>query len=98
MATVEFAFMRPVGSAGIDEAKPQTVEVETSSASNAATTAGATAAGDACVVTVTGGNVYVSFGSAPNAGTDANRRLVVDGTSRAFGGLSAGDLGACIDA
>lgn len=73
-----------------------TVEAETPSGSNAATTAAATAAQNVCRV-VSDTAVYVSFGSAPNAGTDAIRFYLPAGEIEYFR-VSAGDKGAVIAA
>ena len=96
MATVEIAFIHPVLNAALDAAYPSAVQVITSSGTSQPTTAVASA-GDVAVVTASEGDVYVSFGAAPNASTDAKRRLVVSGQSRAFGGLIAGTKAAIVD-
>ncbi len=71
-------------------------EAETISGASAATTAAATASQNFCEVTVDTIS-YVSFGSAPNAGTDNPRFLVPAGTTRYFR-VKAGDKGAVIAA
>lgn len=75
MATTQFAFV----SVGTDIDAPYvigaTVESETPSGTNAATTAAANASQNVCRV-ATDTLVYVSFGTAPNAGTDTVRFLM----------------------
>ena len=73
-----------------------TVEAETVGASNAATTAAATGGQTICRV-ATDTDCYVSFGSAPNAGTDTIRFLVTAGSAEYFR-VSAGDKAAVIEA
>lgn len=86
----------------VDEAKPAmfnagaTVEAETVSGANAATTAAA--AGGQNVVRVVSDTVcYVSFGSAPNAGTDAVRYYMPANVVEYFR-VSPGDKAAVIAA
>lgn len=81
MATVEVAFLSPA-TGEIDSGYPSSVEVITSSASNQVS-AGAAGVGEVCVVTASGGNVYVAFAAAPVA-TSGKRRLVLDGQTRTF--------------
>ena len=71
-----------------------TVEAETVGGSNAATTAAATASQNVVRV-ATDTACYVSFGSAPNAGTDAIRFLLPANQVEFFR-IKAGDKGACI--
>ena len=82
MATVEIAFISPVGD-DIDSAAPSSVQILTSSASNQVST-GAADAREICVITASGGNIYAPMNAAPNATSDANRRLILDGQTRAF--------------
>lgn len=102
MATVEFAFVKAMdlaefGSAPVVSAYASAVETITTTASTQATTAAASN-GDVCEVTASGGDVYVSFGSAPNAQTDPGRRRVLAGQTRVFGRLVNGHVGAVVDA
>ena len=60
-----------------------TSEEETISGANAATTASANKSQNFCEVTVDTAS-YVSFGSAPNAGTDTIRFFMPAGTTRYF--------------
>ncbi len=73
-----------------------TVEAETISGANAATTAAATATQNVCEVTVDTAS-YVSFGTAPNAGTDSVRFFLTAGTTRYFR-VQSGYKGAVIAA
>lgn len=95
MAATQFAF----GAMNADNdaamfAAGATVETETPSGTNAATTAAAHAAQNICRVT-TDTLVYVSFGADPNAGIDAIRFLC-PANSVSFFRISAGDKGAVI--
>lgn len=97
MATCQFAF----GSVNSDNipafyAGGATVESETVSGSNAATTAAASAAQSFCRV-ATDTACYVSFGAAPNAGTDTIRFLLPANAVELFR-VKTGDKGACIAA
>lgn len=95
MAATQFAF--GCINADIDEAMfnlGATVESKAPTGSNAATTAAANASQNVCRV-ATDTLVYVSFGSAPNAGTDAIRFLC-PANSVSFFRVSAGDKGAVI--
>jgi len=95
MAATQFAFCSLV-----DDTIPYTagtvVETETPSGSNAATTAAATASQGFCRV-ATDTLVYVSFGSAPNAGTDTLRFLCPANSVSIFR-VSSGDKAAVITA
>lgn len=71
-------------------------EEENITGANAATTAAATASQPFCEVTVDLAS-YVSFGSAPNAGTDQPRFFVPAGQTRYFR-VQSGDKGAVIAA
>ena len=95
MAATQFAF----GAMNTDNdlamfAAGATVETETPSGSNAVTTAAAHAAQNICRV-ATDTLCYVSFGAAPNAGTDTIRFLC-PANSVSFFRVSAGDKGAVI--
>ncbi len=95
MAATQFAFC--CVNADIDDAPfaaGATVETETPSGSNAVTTAAANASQNVCFV-ATDTLCYVSFGAAPNAGTDAIRFLCPAHSVRKFR-VSAGDKGAVI--
>jgi len=98
MATVEIAFGHPVQIAdALDFAYPDAAQVITSSGSNQVSTAAATATGQAVVVASSGGAVYVSIGAAPNATSDARRRVVPAGAVRVFGGVQIGHKVAVVD-
>lgn len=71
-------------------------EEETIAGASAATTAAATASQGFCEVTVDTAS-YVSFGSAPNAGTDQPRFFMTAGSTRYFR-VASGDKGAVIAA
>lgn len=73
-----------------------TSEEEAISGANAATTAAARASQPFCEVTVDLAS-YVSFGSAPNAGTDQPRFFMPAGQTRYFR-VQSGDKGAVIAA
>ncbi len=95
MALTQFAFC----SVGADNEIAvynggSTVESEAPSGSNAATTAAATATQNFCRV-ATDTAVYVSFGSAPNAGTDTIRFFVPANSVQLFR-VASGDKGAVI--
>ncbi len=95
MATTQFAFC-----AMHDDDTPYTagavVESKTPSGTSGATTAAALAHHSVCVV-ATDTLVYVSFGSAPNAGTDTIRFLCTAGPVRMFR-VATGDKAAVITA
>lgn len=101
MATVNIAFGRAntptdMGPAPVIDASSRTVTVTSSGTSAVAQTA--TAADfealsyeTAAVVTVTGGAVWVRFGSAPTAVVDGDGCfLILDGQTRDFGRLTKG--------
>lgn len=95
MATCQFAF----GAMNADNIPAlyvggATVESETVSASNAATTAAATAVQGICRV-ATDTACYVSFGTSPDAGTDTVRFLVLANGVEYFR-VKTGDKAACI--
>lgn len=96
MAIASFVFCN----VGADVPAPYRVnatsEEETISGANAATAAAATAAQGFCEVTVDTAS-YVSFGSAPNAGTDQPRFFMPAGQTRYFR-IKDGDKGAVIAA
>lgn len=96
MAVASFVFC----AVGSDIPAPYVIgavsEEETISGSNAATTAAATAAQNFCEVTVDTAS-YVSFGAAPNAGTDQPRFFMPAGTTRYFR-MQSGYKGAVIAA
>jgi hypothetical protein len=95
MATAQFAFVSVADS--VDRAVYNvgaTVESETVSGSNAATAAAASATQNFCRV-ATDTAAYVSFGAAPNAGTDTIRFLC-PANSVSFFRVSSGDKGAVI--
>lgn len=95
MAATQFAFVSISSDAeAIPFTAGATVETETPSGSNAATTAEADATQRFCRV-ATDTLVYVSFGAAPNAGTDTIRFLM-PANSVSFFRVSAGDKGAVI--
>lgn len=71
-----------------------TVEAETPSGSNAVTTAAASATQNVCRVS-TDTDVYVSFGAAPDASSDAVRFLVPAGSVEYFR-VSAGHKAAVV--
>lgn len=96
MATAQFAFMPVDGSFLYAYANGVTVEAETISGSNAATTAAAAASQNVCRVTVDTA-CYVSFGTAPNAGTDSVRFLMNANTTEYFR-IAAGSKAAVIAA
>lgn len=95
MATVEIAFLSPA-TGEIDSAYPSSVEVMTSSASNQVS-AGSAGPAEVCVVTCSGGNVYLAFGVTPDATVTSKRRLVLDGQTRTFQ-VNAGHKAAVVDA
>lgn len=95
MATCQFAF----GAMNADSIPAlyvggATVETETVSGSNAATTAAALGAQNICRV-ATDIACYVSFGAAPNAGTDTVRFLIPANGVEYFR-IKTGDKAACI--
>ena len=95
MATTQFAFCSI--NADIDGAifnQGATVESKTPTTSTSATTAAARADQKVCRVS-TDTLVYVSFGAAPNAGTDTIRFLVPANTVALFR-VSTGDKAAVI--
>lgn len=96
MAVTQFAFMAVEG--GIPAAYEQgaTVEAETPSGTNAATTAAATGAQNVVRV-VSDTACYVSFGTAPNAGTDSIRFYLPANHVEYFR-VAAGSKGAVIAA
>lgn len=97
MAATQFAFCSI--NADIDVAPfaaGATVETEAPSGTNAATAAAATATQTVCRV-ATDTLVYVSFGSAPNAGTDTIR-FMCPANSVSFFRVSSGDKAAVITA
>lgn len=97
MATCQFAFGTMLGdNIPALTANGCVVEAETVSGSNAATTAAATASQNVVRVT-TDTACYVSFGSAPNAGTDAIRFLVPANSVEYFR-IKSGDKAAVIAA
>ena len=95
MALTQFAFC-PVGEDAHDipYAGGAVVESKTPSGTSGATTAVAPASAKFCRV-ATDTQVYVSFGSAPNAGTDTVRFLCPANTVNWFR-VSAGDKAAVI--
>ena len=96
MAVTQFAFMAVEGMFPSGYASGATVETETPSGSNATTTAASTGSQNVCRVS-TDTAVYVSFGSAPNAGTDTIRFYVPAGVVEYFR-VPAGSKGAVIAA
>lgn len=95
MAATQFAF----GQMNADNdqamfAAGATVEAEEPTTSNAATTAAASATQAICRV-ATDTAVYVSFGAAPNASSDAVR-FMCPANSVSFFRVSAGDKGAVV--
>ena len=98
MATVEIAFISPIGIGPLDTAYPGAAEMVTSSASSQVSTNSATGPGMAVVIVTSGGPVYASIGADPDAGTDADRRLIPAGAARTFGGVTRGHKVAIIDA
>lgn len=83
MALTQFAFMAVEGMFPAGYAGGATVESETPSGSHVATAAAANASQNVCRV-ATDTQVYVSFGTAPNAGTDTIRFLVPAGSVEYF--------------
>ncbi len=83
MALTQFAFGQVNGDIPSMFAVGATVESEAPSGTNAATTAAATNSQPMCRV-ATDTDVYVSFGSAPNAGTDTIRFFVPAGSVEYF--------------
>jgi hypothetical protein len=96
MAITQFSFMAVEGMFPAPFASSATVETEVPSGSNAATTAAATASQNVCRV-ATDTSVYVSFGAAPNAGTDTIRFYLPANAIEYFR-VSAGSKGAVIAA
>lgn len=97
MAATQFAFCAIApDSELIPYVIGSTVETETPSGTNAATTAAASAT-QTHVRVATDTLVYVSFGSAPNAGTDSIRFLC-PASSVSFFRVSSGDKAAVIAA
>ena len=96
MALTQFVFCAVNADIPAAFAEGATVETETPSGSNAATTAAASASQPFCRVT-TDTDVYVSFGVAPNAGTDTVRFLLLAGSTEYFR-VRSGAKGAVIEA
>lgn len=98
MATVEIAFGSPIDRNGpMDFAYPVASQIITSTASNQVSTAVASAGNQSVTVTSIGGAVRVNIGLSPNATSGTHIRIVGDGQSRAFGGVSAGHAVAIVD-
>jgi hypothetical protein len=83
MAIAQFAFMNLDGAPPAAYAAGATVETETISGANAATTAASEGGQNACRVAVDTAS-YVSFGAAPNAGTDTVRFFLPAGSIEYF--------------
>ena len=99
MATVQIRFNKPMdGIAPVESAKNGAQETITSGAGNTVSTVEAWASNCVGTVTAADGNVYVSFGQAPDATSDPDRILVIAGTTRSFGNLTGGDVCAVTDA
>lgn len=96
MALTQFAFGAVEGQLPSMYALGATVESEVPSGSNAATAAAATASQNVCRV-ATDTAVYVSFGSAPNAGTDTIRFFLPANAVEYFR-VKSGDKAAVITA
>lgn len=94
MAVTQFAFGAVNADIPSMFAEGATVETETPSGSNSATAAAATASQPFCRV-ATDTAVYVSFGAAPNAGTDTIRFFIPAGSVEYFR-VAAGSKGAVI--
>lgn len=88
IAYVEFGAVHNLGEATIHVPTPRKSEAVTTSASNASTTNTARV-GEYARVSVSGGAVYVTVGSAPDA-TSAPRRVILDGGVLEIGPLGTG--------
>lgn len=96
MAIAQFNFMTLGTDVPAAYAFSANTEAETVSGSNAATTSAASAVQNVCRV-VSDTACYVSFGSAPNAGTDTTRFFMPASVVEYFI-VKAGDKGAVIAA
>ena len=94
MASTQFVFGSVQDSTPMMYAVGATAETETPSAVNSATTSAASATQTVCRV-ATDTAIYVSFGTAPNAGTDTIRFLMPANSVEYFR-VSNGYKGACI--
>lgn len=97
MATVSLSFERTMqGIAPVEAAYPDASQNITSGGT---TTASTITAGNnmTAIVTVSGGDVWVTFGASPTA-TVGGGKLIVDGTTRSFGNITPGHKMAVIDA
>lgn len=94
MALTQFAFMAVENMMLAGYVGGATVETETPSGTNAATTLAAHASQNVCRV-ATDTAVYVSFGEAPNAGTDGVR-FYLPANSVEYFRVKSGDKGAVI--
>lgn len=96
MAATQFAFGQVNADIPSMFASGATVETETPSGSNAATTAASRADQPFCRV-ATDTDVYVSFGAAPDASTDTIRFLLPAGSVEYFR-IPSGSKGAVVEA
>lgn len=96
MAATQFVFCAVNADIPAVFTEGATVETETPSGSNAATTAASTASQTFCRVT-TDTDVYVSFGAAPDASSDTIRFLLLAGNTEYFR-IPAGSKGAVVEA
>lgn len=97
MATVHVAFARAMdGPAPVIASRPASSQVITSSASSQATTITA-GNHEVCVVTATGGAVWVQIAGTPVAAAGSDW-LIPDGTTREFGHVPPGSKVAVINA
>lgn len=96
MASTQFAFGVVADDLPSFYFDGSTVELKTPTASSSPTTAAASATQSVCRVT-SDVQVKVSFGTAPNAGTDAGALLIPAGTTEYFR-VKSGDKAAVITA
>lgn len=98
MATVAIAFAAAMdGTAPVIAAQPVSAETITSSAASQQSTNSAPDVPSVCVVTASGGAIWVTFGANPTA-VAGTSYLVTDGATREFGRLQSGWKAAIIDA
>lgn len=97
MATLNVVFTRALeGSAQTVAGIPNNATSITTSASSQ-TSSNAAVNETVCILTVTGGSVWVKFGAAPTAAAGSDW-LLTDGSTRDFGHLPAGTKVAVINA
>lgn len=101
MSSVEISFGSTIDRNGpLDFAYPASTQIIAVTGSNQRSTAAATASGQTVAITAWGGPVKIAIGVAGSvdATSDANARIVPDGATRAFGGVSLGHVVAVVDA